>query len=152
MQRAGRLGMAFALLSTVVMVALVIATVLVVRERDARQADEQRISDILTGKIALNNAAVDANGTNLAGLEGDLVALQTRLATVEAQIAALERRANVPGPPGAPGKPGPAGPPGPPGPRGAPGASGPPGPRGQQGPPGPGITPVATPCLPVCHG
>lgn len=96
-----------ALLTVVLALALVVSTVVAVRE-------SQRIDDLLNGRINAQHERIDDQGHTI----GDL----------EAQLRQLLERSPIPGPPG------PAGPPGAQGPRGPAGLDGS---TGRQGPPGP---------------
>lgn len=124
---------------------IVLLAVLVFREQAQIAEQQRRLDDLISGArngVTLNQAVIDSQGRTIADLEH-------QVAADTATIAALQRRAAVPGPRGVPGVPGPPGPPGPAGPPGARGAQGPPG-RAIVGPPGPAGPPaVPLPPLPV---
>jgi Collagen triple helix repeat (20 copies) len=118
----------------------------------------QTLRDLLQGKIDASLIRIDAlnkaNGAESTSLQG----LEAEVATLEAELSALERLPGPAGQNGAAGAPGAPGANGSQGPQGSTGDTGPSGPSGPPGPSGvpaptPTPTPSPTPCLlppPAC--
>ncbi len=93
------------------------------------ERNDQRVSDLAQGKIAIQNHGIKVNGQNIEDLNAQVVALQT-------EINALQAEKAIPGPKGDAGDAGPRGATGAVGQPGRSGKDGPVGPRGPVGPPG----------------